>query len=113
MGIEAALIGAMAAISAVGTAASIQQGKQGAKAQDEALKRQEQMQRQAMEQAQTQQRRSEMATNAATRRTPDTASIMQRAAAGAAGGPSGTMLTGPGGVNPSGMSLGRSSLLGE
>lgn len=113
MGIETAILGAIAGISAAGTAYSIKQGREGQKAQEEAARRQEQLQTQAMEQAQSQQRRSEMAQNQATRRTPDTASIMQRAQAGAAGGPSGTMLTGAGGINPAGMPLGRSTLLGE
>jgi hypothetical protein len=40
------------------------------------------------------------------------ASLMEGAAEGAGGGPSGTMLTGPQGVSPQDLALGRSSLLG-
>ena len=50
--------------------------------------------------------------NAANRRMPDMSSIMANAAKGAAGGPSGTMLTGPGGVDPNALALGKNTLLG-
>jgi hypothetical protein len=53
-----------------------------------------------------------MAMNAANRRQPDVAGIMERAGQQAGGGPSSTMLTGPGGVDPTQLSLGRSTLLG-
>jgi hypothetical protein len=50
--------------------------------------------------------------SAANRRKPNIAAIMDNAAEGSMGGPSGTMLTGPMGVNPQDLQLGRSSLLG-
>lgn len=112
MGIEAAILGAIAAVSAAGTAYSIVQGQDASSQQKDAMKKQEAAQKQAAEQAQSQQRRSEMTQNAAMRRTPDTASIMERAGQAAGGGPSSTMLTGPGGVDPNALSLGRNTLLG-
>lgn len=62
--------------------------------------------------ATVQQEKSERAMRAATQRQPDVSGIMERAAAGMGGGPSGTMLTGPMGVNPQELQLGRTSLLG-
>ena len=38
--------------------------------------------------------------------------IMQSASQAAKGGPASTMLTGPGGVDPNSLSLGKTSLLG-
>ena len=106
----AAVVGAAAA--AAGAGYSIVAGEQGKKQQQKALEQQERAQAQQLAQAQAQQRRSEMAMNAANRRTPDVGGIMERAGQQAAGGPSATMLTGPGGVDPTQLSLGRSTLLG-
>ncbi len=58
-----------------------------------------------------QQRRSEQRMAGAAQREPDVQGIMA-AAQQAAGGPTSTMLTGPMGVNPQELSLGRSTLLG-
>ncbi len=117
MGIEASIIGAIAAATAAaagvaGTTYSIVAGEDSKKRQSEAMRKQEAAQKQAAEQAQSQQRRSEMTQNAAMQRTPDTASIMERAGQAAGGAPSSTMLTGPGGVDPNALSLGRNTLLG-
>jgi hypothetical protein len=106
----AAVVGAAAA--AAGAGYSIVAGEQGKKQQARALEQQERAQAQQLAQTQAQQRRSEMAMNAANRRTPDVGGIMERAGQQAAGGPSATMLTGPGGVDPTQLSLGRSTLLG-
>lgn len=112
MGIEAAILGAMAAISAAGTAYSVVSGEQQKSQQKEAMSQQKQAQDQAAQQAASQQRRSEMAISQATRKTPDVSSIMERAQQASATGPSATMLTGPSGAAPSDMMLGRSTLLG-
>jgi hypothetical protein len=114
MGIEVAVAAAIAstAIAAAGTAYSVVASEQGKKSQEEAMRKQEQAQREAAGQAQAQQRRSQQAMNAANRREPDMAGIMDRASQGAGGGPSSTMLTGPGGVDPTQLSLGRNTLLG-
>ncbi len=62
--------------------------------------------------ARSAQRRSEMAQAAANRRQPDIGGILRGAEQGAMGGPASTMLTGPTGVNPQDLALGRSTLLG-
>jgi type II secretory pathway pseudopilin PulG len=110
------LVGALvasAASAAVGTGVSIANAQSGKKAQDKAMQQQKQAQDQAVEQAQSQARRSEYAANAANRKTPDLNAIMQSASQAARGGPSGTMLTGPGGVDPNSLALGKNSLLGS
>lgn len=80
--------------------------------QRQAMSEQKKAQDAAAAQARSQQRRSQQAMAAANRAEPDVAGIMGRAAADAAGGPASTMLTGPMGVNPQDLQLGRSSLLG-
>ncbi len=106
-------MGVTAAVAAVtATAYSIYSGERAADKQDEALSQQRQAQAEAKQTAQTQQRRAEQAQNAANRKQPDVAGIMQAAGQGAGGGPSGTMLTGPTGVDPNALSLGKNTLLG-
>jgi Flp pilus assembly protein TadB len=102
----------MAAASVAGTAYSVVAGQDAKKQQKKAMESQEKAQAQQLAQTQAQQRRSEMAMNAANRRQPDVSGIMERAGQQAGGGPSSTMLTGPGGVDPTQLSLGRSTLLG-
>ena len=87
-------------------------GERGASMQQQAMGEQRQAQQAAAAQARSQQRRSQQAMAAANRAEPDVAGIMGRAAAESAGGPASTMLTGPMGVNPQDLQLGRSSLLG-
>jgi hypothetical protein len=74
--------------------------------------KQESAQAQAAAQAQSQTKLSRQAMAAANRIEPAVGGIMQAAQEGAQGGPSSTMLTGPMGVNPQDLQLGRSSLLG-
>lgn len=110
--IGAIAAGVMAAAAVAGTAYSVVAGEDAKKQQKKAMENQERAQAQQLAQAQSAQRRSEMAQNAANRRQPDVGGIMERAGQQAGGGPSSTMLTGPGGVDPSQLSLGRSTLLG-
>ena len=110
MGIEAAIIGAAIA-GAVGTGASIIAGEQGRKQQKAALGEQQRAQADQAKRAAMQQRRSEQAMAGAARREPNVQGIMA-AAQETAGGPTSTMLTGPTGVNPQDLNLGRSTLLG-
>lgn len=117
MGIETGLLtaiftGVMAGAAAAGTGYAVYAGEEGKKAQKEAANKQEQAQNKAVADAQAQQRRNEMESNMASRKQPDMAQIMQDATKSAAGGPSATMLTGPAGVNPGVLNLGKSSLLG-
>lgn len=106
------LAAAAAGTAAAGTAYGIVAGEQGAKMQRQAMGEQKKAQDAAAAQARSQQRRSQQAMAAANRAEPDVAGIMGRAAAEGAGGPASTMLTGPMGVNPQDLQLGRSSLLG-
>ena len=108
--VGAAAVGAGAA--AVGVGISAVSSIQGKAAQQDAMRQQKKAQQAAIEQAASQQRRSEMVTNTANRRSPDVSSIMANASKAAGGGVSGTMLTGPAGVDPNSLALGRSSLLG-
>jgi len=75
------------------------------------MRQQAQMQQQQVAQAAMQQRRSEQAIAGAQRREPNVQAIMAGAQETATG-PSSTMLTGPMGVNPQDLNLGRSTLLG-
>jgi hypothetical protein len=84
----------------------------GQQAQQDAMRQQKKAQTQATAAAASQQRQSEMTINAANRRSPDVSSIMAGASKAASGGVGGTMLTGPAGVDPNSLALGRSSLLG-
>lgn len=112
MGIEAVIAGIAAGIAAAGTSYSIVAGEQGKKAQKQAMQRQERAQAETAQRAAMQQRRSQEAMMRSTQEQPDVAGIMAAAQESAAG-PSATMLTGPQGVDPSQLSLGRSTLLGS
>ena len=112
MGVETALI-ASAVIAGVGTAYSVYQGEQQKSAQSDALRQQENAQKQAQENATRQQQTQQQAMNKANAQSPDVGAIMSAATQAAKGGPAGTMLTGPGGVNPQDLSLGKSTLLGS
>lgn len=97
-------------VGAIGTGYSIYAGQQQAQAQKKALGAQKGAQAKAEADARSQQMKSEMAVNAANQKKPDMSAIMK--AAQSTGG-SNTMLTGPGGVDPNSLSLGKTSLLGQ
>ena len=105
---------AIAAVTAsvAGLGYSIYAGEQAKKAQQDAMRKQEAAQAEAARQAKLQTEQSQSTMRAANRRAPDVAGIMQAAQESAQGGPSSTMLTGPMGVNPQDLQLGRTSLLG-
>ena len=103
---------AIATAIAIGVAYTIYSGEQGKRAQEDAMRQQQAAQAEAAKQAKLQTEQSQAAMRAANRRAPDVAGIMQAAQESAQGGPSSTMLTGPMGVNPQDLQLGRSSLLG-
>jgi type II secretory pathway pseudopilin PulG len=103
---------AAVSVAAAGLGYSVYAGEQGKKAQEQAMRQQKLAQDQAAREARTQTEASMAAMRAANRRTPDVSGIMQAAQESAQGGPSSTMLTGPMGVNPQDLQLGRSSLLG-
>lgn len=108
---------AIAAIASAGIAGGslgygIYSGEQQKGAQQQALAKQTQAQQEAKANALSTERKSEVAQNAANQKTPDIASILQRAATMGNTGVSSTMLTGPGGVNTSNLNLGKNTLLG-
>lgn len=113
----AAAIGGLAVAGVAGSLAAtgytIAAGEDAKKQQKAALGRQKDAQNQATAQAQAEQRGREMAINKANRQSPNVGSIMQSAGAAARGGGVGTMLTGPTGVDPNSLALGKSSLLGS
>ena len=109
----AVMAGTAAAATAAGTGYAIASGEDAKKKQAQALSRQESAQAQAVKAAEGQRKRSEMAINQANRQQPNVAGIMQSASAAAQGGAAGTMLTGPTGVDPNALALGKSTLLGS
>lgn len=99
------------AVGAGGLGYGIYSGEKQQGAQDAALKKQNTAEQTATAAALSTERNSEIAQGAANQKTPDIVSILRRAAAGGAGASS-TMLTGPSGVNPSALTLGKTTLLG-
>jgi uncharacterized protein HemX len=103
---------ASAVVSAVGVGASIYEGNKSSANQQAALRAQNTAQDKAEANSLSTSRKSAVAENEANQKTPDVASILARAQQMGNKGQSSTMLTGPGGVT-SGMSLGKSTLLGS
>jgi len=102
-GITAAGWAAIAAIS--GVAVSVYNGQQQAANQKDAM-------RQAKESADKQAALAEQDMNRGNQKRPDTMGILAAAQQAGKAGPSGTMLTGPQGIDPSALTLGRNTLLG-
>lgn len=69
-------------------------------------------QRQSQANANAQANEADQAANRANQKTPDVAGALSSAMLSGKAGASGTMLTGPGGVDPSALQLGKSTLLG-
>ena len=101
MGIEAAMIGAIIASAGVGAASQADAARRQRNQAKDAARAAEQQAQQASKQA-------EMETNRANQRVASSAEA-QRPNAGLGG----TMLTGPQGVDPNALSLGRNTLLGQ
>lgn len=114
-GVTAATIiaGISAATAIGGVTASVIQGNRQADNQKKQLTAQKTAQDQATAQALSTQRKAELAQNQANQKTPDIASILARAAGPSKAGVGSTMLTGSGGVDPTGLNLGQTSLLGK
>jgi len=94
-------VGAMA----LGTGYSIYSGERAAKKQAAA-------QAQSLQQSQKAARQADIANNKANQKRANTSSALDAAKQSAKGGQSGTLLTGSQGVDPSSLSLGKSTLLG-
>ena len=109
----AVVAGTGVAATAAGVGYTIASGEDAKRKQADALGKQERAQQQAVASAETQRQQSEQLVNQANRKKPDVSSIMQAASAASSGGGAGTMLTGPTGVDPNSLALGKSSLLGS
>lgn len=109
-GITATTVLAAAAVTA--TAYSIYAGEKAADKQQEALNQQRTAQADAKTAAEKQQATAEQNVNRANAKQPDAGAILSAAGQAAKGGPAGTMLTGPMGVNQADLNLGKSTLLG-
>lgn len=99
-------ITAIAIASVAGTAYSIYSGEKAASAQKDA-------QEQAKQQAEKQAQAADQALNQANQKKPDTSAILSAAQQSGKSGQSGTMLTGSQGVDPTSLTLGKSTLLGQ
>tara|TARA_R110000787_G_scaffold72000_1_gene160432 strand:- start:148 stop:552 length:405 start_codon:yes stop_codon:yes gene_type:complete len=129
--ITAAIVGGGAYLATAGTALAIgagtaaavgigagamknqyDQGKKAQASQERGLVMQQNAQTEAVKQANAQAQTSQQAVNRANQQSPDTASIMSEAGQAAKGGGAGTMLTGPMGVDPNQLALGKNTLLG-
>lgn len=102
-GVSATTVAAAAAV--VGAGAAIYQGQQSQAAQKKATG-------QANANAQQAESTQEQEINRANAHNPDTGAIDSANQQAAAGGPSSTMLTGAGGVDPSTLALSKNTLLG-
>lgn len=103
-GLTAVEVGALA-VAAVGAGSAVYSAKQGAIAQSRAGQ-------QAIAAAKTNAQAADEANNAANAKSPDVSAQLAANLAAGKQGAAGTMLTGPGGVDPTTLTLGKSSLLG-
>ena len=102
----------LASAAVASTAYTVYAGEQAREKQGEALNQQRQAQSEAKTAAEKQQSAAEQNVNRAASKTPDAGAILSAAGQAAKGGPAGTMLTGPMGVNTADLNLGKSTLLG-
>lgn len=98
-------IGWLAIGTAVSTAVSYDNGQKQQGAQRDA-------QAQALKTATAQADQADQANNAANKKKPNVQGLLSENAMAAKGGVGGTMLTGPTGVDPNALTLGKSTLLG-
>ncbi len=101
---------AIAAAAATSTAYTIYAGEKQAKQQERSLQMQSQANQKAEAAALKQESQAQQNINAANRRQPNTSAIL--AAAQEMSGQNQTLLTGPMGVDPNQLALGRNTLLG-
>lgn len=99
-------LGVAAAAAVAGVAVS---ATQGAEQSSNAKKSMQQAQDNANKQA----AQADQDFNRANQKKPDTSAILSAAQQSGKGGASGTLLTGPQGVDPSSLTLGKSTLLGS
>lgn len=99
-------ITAVAAAVVVSAGVSYYNGQQQAKANKAAMQ-------QAQTNAEKQEKLAQEQMGRANQKQPDTAALLSAAQQSGKSGPSGTMLTGPQGIDPNSLSLGKSTLLGQ
>lgn len=97
---------AILAAAAASAAASVYSANKAAKAQDRAAA-------QATEVAKKQADQAEQAQNRANAKRPDTGAMLSANEQAAKAGNAGTMLTGPMGIDPAALQLGKNTLLGS
>jgi hypothetical protein len=102
---------ALAAAAATGTAYTIYEGERQAKQQERSLQMQQQANQRAVATATKQEKSAEENIRAANRKQADVSAILA-AAQDTGGGGDRTLLTGPMGVDPNQLALGRNTLLG-
>lgn len=111
MGIETALVAAAVA-GAVGTGYSMYAGERQAKEQRKARSQADEANRRAEATAAQQAKQAEQDMNRARVNRPDAGALLDAAAQENQSGAGSTMLTGPGGVDPNQLNLGKNTLLG-
>lgn len=104
--------GVLTAAVVASTAYSVYSGERAAAAQEKAMKQQQVAQTEAKTAAQKQATIQEQEINRANAKSPDSSSVLARAQQDAQSGGGGTMLTGPTGVDPNSLALGKNTLLG-
>lgn len=107
-GVTVGTVAAYASIAGAGYA--IASGVDSSRKQGHA---QQQAVQQAVQRAKKLDKQSEIATNRANQKKPNSNAILSRAQQAGKGGQSGTMLTGSQGVDPNSLSLGKNTLLGQ
>ena len=107
------IAGAMIVSTAVSAYTANSNAKKQANLQREAMNESKAQAVQQQQQAAAKEKQADEAFNAANRKTPDTNALLTAALAGGKLGGSSTMLTGPGGVDPNKLQLGKTNLLGS
>ena len=102
----------LAMLSAAGAIAGDQMVDKPAQAQQKALEQQQVAATQAQATADKQATLAEQANNKANAKSPDVSAMISANQQSAKAGASGTMLTGPSGIDPSTLNLGKNTLLG-
>ena len=101
-----------AAAAVVGTGYAVYNGEQTRKAQGDANKKAQEAAKAQEANAQKTQDMQQQQINKANAKRPDVAAMLSGNEQSAKGGASGTMLTGPQGVDPNALNLGKNTLLG-
>ena len=99
-------MGVMAAAAVAGAAISYTNGQEQKKSAEKAASR-------AQANAQKQEKAADEATNRANTKRADTGAALDSATQAGKAGASGTMLTGPQGIDPAALNLGKNTLLGS